>query len=260
MGVLEAAARIVQLGGSSRESASVAKRRARFEARTGAFAPEDAWFEERSRAFWCDAVTRGRFGREVEHDLSAEDRRWLEPLERAHRGLFQRTFARSLRHHRPASERALAPSASLAPLERAGGAVGGGEVLVDVWSGAEIVVTAMDDASHAELEAAAGQLLDARVVGAAESADDASRGVVVALLPGAVFHPPHAAPAIHDVLSAARASGLSTHDTLDALLRMERTLRALSRVKTAYAYRPEALSAQPSGSQWPVRRAAKEPK
>jgi hypothetical protein len=126
-----------------------------------------------------------------------------------------------------------------------------------------MVVTAMDDASHAELEAAAGQLLDARVVGAEEIVGHdghEARGVVVALLPGAVFHPPHAASAIHDVLSAARASGLSTHDTLDALLRMERTLRALSRVKTAYAYRPEALSAQPSGSQRPVRRAAKEPK
>jgi hypothetical protein len=248
MGVLEAAARIVQLGGGSRESASVAKRRAYFEARTGAFAPEDPWFEERSRAFWCDAVTRGRFGREVEHDLSAEDRRWLEPLERAHRGLFQRLFQR--------------PSARLprqGSSERSAHGRGpGGEVLVDVWSGAELVVTAMDDASHAELEAAGGQLLDARVVGAEEIVGQDGPGVVVALLPGAVFHPPHAASAIVDVLSAARASGLSTHDTLDALLRMERTLRALSRVKAAYAYRPEALSAQPSPSQRPVRRTAKE--
>jgi hypothetical protein len=121
-----------------------------------------------------------------------------------------------------------------------------------------MAVTAMDDASHAELEAAAGQLLDARVVGAEEIAGHDGRTVVVALLPGAVFHPPHAASAIVDVLSAARESGLSTHDTLDALLRMERTLRALSRVKAAYAYRPEALSAQPSGSQRPVRHASKE--
>jgi hypothetical protein len=252
MGVLEAAARIVQLGGGSRESASVARMRATFEARTGAFAPEDPWFEERSRAFWCDAVTRGRFGREVEHDLSAEERRWLGPLERAHRGLFQRSPPH-LPQPRSSSERPPRPGGDAS------------EVLVDVWSGAELVITALEDASRAELEAAAGQLLDARVVGADAGTEgdpgDLGGGCgVVALLPGAVFHPPHAAPAIHDVLLAARANGLSTHDTLDALLRMERTLRALSRVKAAYAYRPEALLAQPSGSQRPVRRAAKEPK
>jgi len=125
MGVLEAAARIVQLGGEAAGRGSrVAEMRAAFEARTGAFAPEDPWFEERSGAFWCDALTRGRFGREVEGELSPEDRAWLGPLERAHRGLFQRE---------PREQRANG---------------GAGEVLVDVWSGAEIVVTALDDASR----------------------------------------------------------------------------------------------------------------
>jgi hypothetical protein len=232
MGVLEAAARIVQLGGESRER--VAEMRSGFEARTGAFAPEDPWFVERSRAFWCDAVTRGRFGREVEGELAADERRWLGPLERAHRGLFQRV---------PDGERGGRP----------GSLRGEGEVLVDVWSGAELRVTTLDDESRAELDAAAGQLLDGRVVGADEPP-------VVALLPGAIFHPRHATAAIHAVLDAARASGMATHDALDALLRMERTLRALSRVKTAYAYRPEALSAQPSGVPRPVRRATKGPK
>jgi hypothetical protein len=258
MGVLEAAARIVQLGGGSRESASVAKMRAAFEARTGAFAPEDAWFEERSRAFWCDAVTRGRFGREVEQDLPSEDRRWLGPLERAHRGLFARLFARSFGRlsERPSQR----PSASE---RRLAGDREEGEVLVDVWSGAELMITVLDDASRAEIEAAGDQLFDARVVGSGEGTEQlpwGGWGGAVALLPGAVFHPPHATPAIRDVLAAARAGGVSTHDTLDALLRMERTLRALSRVKTAYAYRAEALSAQPSGSHRPVRGAAKGPK
>ena len=247
MGVLEAAARIVQLGGGSRDRESrVAEMRAAFEARTGAFAPEDAWFEERSRAFWCDAVTRGRLGREVEGQLGPEDRMWLAPLERAHRGLFQRLLQRPL-------QRPSGPSLSGGPSRRAGAGEWAGEVLVDMWSGAEIVVTALDDESRAELEAATGQLFDARLVGADEP-------LVVALLPGAVFHPRHATPAILDVLKAAHASGVSTHDTLDALLRMERTLRALTRVKTTYAYRAEALAAQPSASQRPVRRGAKGPR
>src|SRR3984957_2130102 len=90
--VLQAAARMVELGGVRDRQGTVGALRAKFEARTGAFAPEDAWFEERSRAFWCDAVTRGRLGREVEGQLGPEDRMWLAPLERAHRGLFQRSF------------------------------------------------------------------------------------------------------------------------------------------------------------------------
>ena len=203
MGVLETAARIIQLGGAPQYAARVAAMRAQFEERTGAFAPEDTWFEERSRAFWCDAVTRGRFGREVEGELDSEERAWLGPFERAHRGLFRAE----------------------------------GRVLVDVWSGAELIVTLLEESSRAELDASAGQLLDGRVVGADEP-------LVVALLPGAVFHPHHATAAIEPVLAAARERSLATHDTLDALLRMERTLRSLSRVKAAYAYRPEALSLQ----------------
>jgi hypothetical protein len=215
-GVLETVARIVHLGGAEGRAAQVAAMRARFEAATGAYSPEDSWFEERSRAFWCDAVTRGRFGREVEGDLDEGERAWLGPLERAHRGLFHA--------HRDA--------------------------LVDVWSGAELMLTLVDDASRAELDAAGGQLVDGRVVGTDEP-------LVVALLPGAVFHPRDATTAIQPVLAAAHAGDLGTHDVLDALLRMERTLRALARVKVAYAYRPDALS--PGAPTVPVRRAAKAP-
>jgi hypothetical protein len=223
MAVLEAAARIIELGGTP-QGGRVARARemhAAFEARTGAFSPDDPWFEERSRAFWCDAITRGRFGREVEGELADDDRRWLAPLERAHRGLFRRA-------------------------ETSG-------QLVDVWSGAELVVTDLDDVARAELDAAAGQLFDARVVGADEP-------LVVALLPGAIFHPHEATAAIEQVVAAARARDLATHDVLDALLRMERSLRALSRVKAAYAYRVEALASPvTTPTPRPVRRALKEP-
>jgi hypothetical protein len=209
MGVLETAAHVVELGGGAGLAPRVAEMRAAFEARTGAFVPEDPWFEERSRAFWCDAITTGRFGREVRGQLSEDEQVWLGPMERAHRGLFRAE----------------------------------GPLLVDAWSGAELLVTSMDDASRAELDAAAGQLFDARVVGADEP-------YVVALLPGAVFHPRDATAAIAPVLTAAHARSMATGDALDALLRMGRMLRSLSRVKAAYAYRPEALS--PLAPQPPV--------
>jgi hypothetical protein len=223
MRVLETVDRIVQLGGTPARSLRVAQIRADFERRTGAFAPEDEWFEERSRAFWCDAVTRGKFGREVEEELTAVERSWLVPLERAHRGLF-----------------------------RADGAL-----LVDEWSGAELLVSTLDDESRAELAAAAGQLFDARVVGRAEEGSD-DDDFIVALLPGAIFHPRKATEAIAPVLAEARARSLSTDEALDALLRMERTLRSLSRVKAAYAYRSDALAGR--AMEAAVRRAAREPK
>jgi hypothetical protein len=220
MGVLETAAHIVELGGRAERASRVAEMRAGFEARTGAFVPEDPWFEERSRAFWCDAITTGRFGREVRGQLSEDEHAWLAPLERAHRGLF-----------------------------RAEGAL-----LVDEWSGAELEVTTMDEASRAELDAAAGQLFDARVAGADEP-------YVVALLPGAVFHPRDATAAIAPVLAAAHARSMPTTDALDALLRMARMLRSLSRVKAAYAYRPEALSPHaPAASVLPGRAARRSAK
>lgn len=201
-------------------SEAVRDMRAAFEARTGSFAPEDPWFEERIRAFWSDAVTQGRLGRRVEAALDPEQRTWLGPLERAHRGLFRYE----------------------------------GGVLVDVWNGAELEVQLVEDSSRAELEASAGQLFDGRVVGH----DDP---FTVALLPGAVFHPRDATACIGPVLDAARQRGLSAGDTLDALLRMHRALRALSRVKVAYAYRAEALSPQaPVLPHAPVvRRTAKDP-
>jgi len=178
--------------------------RVAFETRTGAFAPDDPWFEERSRAFWVDAITHGQFGRRVAADLADDESVWLGPLDRAHRGLFRAD----------------------------------GGVLVDVWSGAQVLPTVVDEASRAELDACSGQLFDARLVGL-------ERPFAVVLLPGAVFHPRHATAAIEPVLAAARAASLPTDATLDALLRMERNLRALSRVKAAYAYRPDALSSAP---------------
>ncbi|HEY6459497.1 MAG TPA: hypothetical protein VIY73_05075 [Polyangiaceae bacterium] len=221
MGVLETAARIVELGGSPARAQRVAAMRARFEERTGAFAPEDPWFEERSRAFWCDVVTSARFGREVEEQLGAEHRGCLGALERAHRGLFRTVASES-----------------------------DGDIVADAWSGAELLLTTVDESSREELAASSGQLFDARVVGTEDPYE-------VALLPGAIFHARDASAAIPAVLAAAHARGLTTDQTLDALLRMERNLRSLSRVKAAYAYRPDALA--PHAPALPVRPASKSP-
>ena len=198
---------ILALGASEARGDRVAAMRAAFEARTGAFAPEDPWFEARSRAFWDDAVTAQGFAQEVAGALPVGARVWVPRLERAHRGLF-RVEKASDRQSR---------------------------VLLDLWSGASFVVHAIDEALQDAL-AAASAPFDGRLVGS----DDPLQ---VALLPGAVFHPADAAEPIAAVLARARAEGRSGPDVLDALLRMERGLRASARVKAAYAYRADRLGA-----------------
>jgi hypothetical protein len=195
--------RIVALAATAPHTARLAAMRAEFEARTGAFGAEDPWFEARSRAFWDDALTRQRFARDVAASLAEAERAWALAFDRAHRGLFR------------AKENA------------------GTWVLCDEWSGAELLVDAADDGSREALHAAAG-LFDARVAAIDEP-------LSVAILPGALFHPENATESIASVLDAARGRALEADDVLDALMRMERRFRSLSRVKAGYAYRAEGL-------------------
>ena len=184
--------------------------RAEFEARTGGFSPRDSFFEARSAAFWDDALTRGAFGRELAAELTDEARALVEPFARAHRGLF--SVARPLEGRD-----------RVEPHDDA-------FLLVDVWSGTELVAEPSAPGLRDALASASG-LVDARVVGAGR----------IAVLPGAVFHHADALAPTLALLPEAHARGLSTHDALDALLRMDRALRTLSRVKPAFAYRKEAL-------------------
>jgi hypothetical protein len=177
--------------------------RAAFEARTGSFSPRDSFFEARSSAFWDDALTSGGFGRELLPELSAESAAMVEPFARAHRGLFR---------VEPEDDRFL---------------------LVDEWSGAEFAVEPASPGLRDALERVSG-LVDGRVVGVPVSER-------IVLLPGAVFHAADAIDPIRALLPAARARKLETEALLDALLRMDHALRALSRVKAAFAYRKEAL-------------------
>jgi hypothetical protein len=206
MTLFEAYDAILALGASPERAARVAEMRAAFEKRTGEFQPEDPWFEARSRAFWDDAVTTQGFAREALAALPEAGRPWVARLGRAHRGLFERA--------------------------------GEGPVLVDLWGGAEVRVHDLDAATRDALRAASAPF-DARLVGS----DDPPR---VTMLPGAVFHPADAAEPIRAVLARAREEGRTTGDVLDALLRMERGLRASARVKASYAYRADRLGAKTS--------------
>jgi hypothetical protein len=207
MGPLEAYSAIVNELGGAPLSARVSEARAAFQARTGAFGPEDAWFDARSGAFWDDATTSGGLAGLAE-GASAEARAWVPALARAHRGLFV------------VSERARDQDAT---------------VLECRLTGVAFFVDELEPGTRDALEAATAPF-DGRVVAGGSP-------LRVALLPGAVFHPEDAAAPIAKVLAVARTKGLSQEQTLDALLRMELSLRSLSRVKASYAYRPEALRA-----------------
>lgn len=200
---------ILAHAGEARHGARVRALRADFEKRAGAFTPEDPWFDARSAAFWDDALTTRAFGREVAPLLAEGARFWVEPLARAHRGLFR---AKRDKDTHDAS----------------------GFHLVDAWSGAEFRIEAAQGL-HDALEQAQG-FFDGRVAGGWGEGR-----AFLGLLPGAVFHAEEATGAIGDLVELARARGLERGTFLDALLRMDHTFRGHSRVKPAFAYRKELL-------------------
>ena len=206
MGPIDAFDAVVLAGAASKHASRVALMRRAFEQRTGTFGPEDPWFEARSRAFWDDAVASQGFAAQVGAELAPAARAWVRAFGRAHRGLFDATRADDVAW-----------------------------LLRDLWSGGEFLVTVADVGMRDAL-AAATSPFDARIAGRAGAG-----APEIAILPGAIFHPEDAVAPLQDVLAAARKRHLATGHVLDALLRMERSLRSLSRVKPGYAYRPEAL-------------------
>jgi hypothetical protein len=200
---------ILAHAGEARHAPRVRVLRADFEKRTGTFTPEDPWFDARSGAFWDDALTTHAFGRDVASLLADGARFWVEPLARAHRGLFRARRDKDM--HGPL-----------------------GFHLVDAWSGAEFRVQAAQGLRDA-LDQAEG-FFDGRVAGAFEDGR-----ALLGLLPGAVFHAEDATDPIGELIDVARARHLERGAFLDALLRMDHTFRGHSRVKAAFAYRKEAL-------------------
>ena len=106
--------------------------------------------------------------------------------------------------------------------------------LVDLWSGAELLVHHLDEAQALALEHAEGPI-DARVVAAGDPA-------ALFVLPGAYHHAADALEPATIVLGAARDRGMETTAALDALMRMDLVFRSSSRVKASFAYKAEGLS------------------
>ena len=106
--------------------------------------------------------------------------------------------------------------------------------LVDLWSGAELLVHHLDEAQALALDHAEGPI-DARVVAAGDPA-------ALFVLPGAYHHAADALEPATIVLGAARDRGMETTAALDALMRMDLVFRSSSRVKASFAYKAEGLS------------------
>jgi hypothetical protein len=203
---------IVALGDAGDLVELSAGMRREFQRRTGSYGPEDPWFETRSRAFWDDALVTQGFAALVADrtSLGARARLWAERMTSAHRGFFLVEEIADDEAH-----------------------------LVDVWSGAELLVRPLDETQALTLEHSEGAV-DARIVA------DPERSGALFILPGAYHHPADALEPAIDVLVAARERGMTTGAALDALLRMELVLRASSRVKAGFAYRVDHLDRSPS--------------
>ncbi len=200
--------------GATGELADYAKdMRESFQKRTGSFTAEDPWFEARSRAFWDDALVSGFTDHVPDpEDLTEQARTIAARMKRAHRGFFV------VDHEQPSPSKNGAPS---------------NVALVDLWSGAVLLVTPLDEAQAVDLEHAEGPI-DARVIGLPSTSS-------LFVLPGAYHHSADALDPATTVLDAARERGLESQVVLDALLRMDLVLRSSSRVKPTFAYRIESL-------------------
>lgn len=190
-------------------AAESARMRKVFEKRTGAFGPEDPWFEPRSRAFWDDALTTQGFAALAGPHAGDDAAIVSATFARAHRGVFVVESTDD-----------------------------GGAHLVDLWSGAELLVKNLDEEQTIALEHAEGAF-DARVVAGPSGPSGEVPDLFV--LPGALHHAPDALGPMKDVIAAARERSLDTAAALDALLRMDHVFKSSSRVKASFAYRASSL-------------------
>ena len=175
----------------------------RFLERTGTLPPDHPQAQFRHAAAWEDALCRGGLAASLVRELEdPAEKNLASLLTRAHRGIF-RFDTLGTRH-----------------------------VVHDLWSGAWFILVARDDIGRAVSGDNLGSLCQGRVVGASDGC---------AFLPGAVFHDAAATGCIAGVLKTAAERDLDADLLFDSLLRMDHTLRTMSRVRAAYAYRLEGL-------------------
>lgn len=181
----------------------LAAARADYEARTGAFAPEDPWFEERARAAFETAVLEHGTPRGVLlaawASRHAEHAAAVEALGRAFRGLF--------RVERTDEERVR---------------------VTELLGGAPMRLEKITTAARLR----EGDRFDGRIV----HHDGALR-----LLPGIVFHPAESHVALDELLAAARAANRSDPSILDGLLRMRMRFDRFTGMAARHVYRWDAI-------------------
>lgn len=190
------------------DASALARARAAFEARTGPFAPGDAWYEERIRACFDDALATfegGALARAfaARADVSDAERIVARALPRAERSVF-------------VAER-----------------VEGDVVVCESLFGARYEVLAAGVAERLR----GGERFDGRI---------ASIAGALEILPGAIFHPAEAHEAIaglaRELEDKGLPPGLSTQaDLADAILRMKMRFDRFTSIHARHVYRYDAL-------------------
>ncbi len=174
-----------------------------FLARTGVFPADHPESVRRLEAAREDALCRGGWAARLLPRLSDPGEQTLASLiPRAHRGVF--SFE----------------------------TVAGVHVVQELLSGAAFVLVRRDSVGREVVDDNLGSLCVGRIVGASDGC---------AMLPGVVFHRADATACIESVVKVARDRGVPADQVCDALLRMDFALLTMSRIRPAFAYRPELL-------------------
>jgi hypothetical protein len=194
----------------------LARARAEFHARGGAFEPGEPFYEERIRAFFDWLL--------IEWEGGACLDRFIAPLSDADE-------ARAL---------GLALRRSMRSLWRASTRPYDGALVLDCVLGGARFVVSRDTGPSARLTD--GDVLDGRVLG--------HRGAVL-LAPGPVFHPRQAHAAIDALLVDAEVASQRDHRLLDPLLRMRMRFDRFTSINARHVYRFDALgSAEILAAPW----------
>lgn len=185
---------------------AAAKLRGAFFARTGEVSESHPHFASRLAAAWEDALVDGGLAETVGLTLEdAAERDIAQLFARGQRGLFT--------------------------LDRAGDHC----FLEDPLSGAAFLLVRGDPLERSAKTTDPGYLIG-RVVAAYDGCT---------LLPGAIWLPGDATPLVPPLVEEAKRRGLASGAVLDALLRMDHAVQALSRVRPGFAFRSTGLPSPP---------------